>query len=95
MKGATLLTNFSDSGSARSFEAIESSLTAIWMEVLNLSEINPTVPFLDLGGDSLTAMLCISRIRNHFGIELTIEDFLMSESTLRDTTRIIKDMDSQ
>jgi acyl carrier protein len=60
----------------------EQKLTEIWQDVLELSTVNVDQEFLDLGGDSLTAMMCISRTRKLFGVELSIEDFFMEHSTI-------------
>jgi len=62
--------------------AIEQNITAIWQEVLELPEISKEVPFMDLGGDSLSAMACIARMRDLLNVEFTIEDFFLENSTV-------------
>lgn len=56
---------------------IELHLAAIWREVLGAKSISSQDMFLDLGGDSLSAIHCISRIRSAFGVELTLEDLCL------------------
>jgi len=61
--------------------AADEKLKEIFAEVLRLDRVNSDDIFLDLGGDSLSAILCISRIRAAFGVELFIEDFFSDDST--------------
>jgi acyl carrier protein len=62
------------------------ALIQIWSEVLEVDSPEPNSSFLDLGGDSLAAMLCISRLRNSFGVEFTLDDFFLTDSTLVEFT---------
>lgn len=73
----------------RSGNSTEQRVRAIWEEVLEIPGISNDVQFLELGGDSLSAMLCISRMRKLLNVEFTIEDFFMESSTLSDFTKII------
>ena len=50
----------------------EEILVGIWMEVLNLSEVGILDNFFMLGGDSIQATQLISRVRDTFGIELSL-----------------------
>lgn len=56
-------------------------LTKIWTDVLQ-AQVTAYETFLDLGGDSLTAMSCIVLTRTAFGIEFTVGDFLIEDSTV-------------
>jgi acyl carrier protein len=60
----------------------ELKLVDIWQAVLGITAIRVTDEFLDLGGDSLSAMMCISRVRREFDCELTIEDFFLDDATI-------------
>jgi acyl carrier protein len=60
----------------------QAKLIQIWMEVLQVSRVGPHDNFLDLGGDSLSAMLCISRIQDSFGIEFDLEEFFLDQATV-------------
>jgi amino acid adenylation domain-containing protein len=58
----------------------ESTLTAIWMDVLQLGRIGIDDRFLDLGGDSLRATQILGRTMNSFGIELSVSDLIRTET---------------
>jgi amino acid adenylation domain-containing protein len=58
----------------------ESTLTAIWMEVLQLERIGINDRFLDLGGDSLRATQILGRTMRSFSIELSIGDLIQTET---------------
>jgi surfactin/lichenysin synthetase A len=60
----------------------EKEILLIWRDVLRRREIDLHETFLDLGGDSLSAMLCMSRLRKIFGIELQLEDFFLDNATI-------------
>lgn len=70
---------------------IEETLLAIWRDALPESgeEISRDKPFVDLGGDSISAMTCISRIRTKYSMEFDILDFFMDESTISDFAKSI------
>ena len=68
---------------------MEVRLIAIWTEVLSIETVTLTDNFFALGGNSISAMLCINRIRNVFGVECSIEDFFMTESTIRDFAKLV------
>jgi|HubBroStandDraft_6_1064221.scaffolds.fasta_scaffold2645383_1 hypothetical protein len=59
----------------------------VWRGVLDLEGDFPpkTSSFLDLGGDSISAILCVSRLRNTFGPDLDIDlsDFFHDHSTIQ------------
>ena len=61
---------------------IEEKLTRIWQELLVCKEIGLDDDFVDLGGDSLSAMLCISRIRTEFHVNVPIDEFFMDQATI-------------
>jgi len=64
---------------AHSFaDEISHSLSRIWAELLGIDEelINAKAHFLRLGGHSLLAVQAIARIRNTFGIALSLREFL-------------------
>ena len=52
---------------------VEKGLSALWAELLGLAEVGVNDTFTDLGGHSLLAAQLTSRIRESFGIPMTIE----------------------
>jgi acyl carrier protein len=58
----------------------ESTLRAIWMDVLQLGRIGIDDRFLDLGGDSLRATQILARALTSFGIELSISDVIRADT---------------
>jgi amino acid adenylation domain-containing protein len=50
----------------------EEKLATLWSEVLRFSPIGVHDNFFELGGHSLMAIQVISRVRNHFGVELPL-----------------------
>jgi acyl-CoA synthetase (AMP-forming)/AMP-acid ligase II/acyl carrier protein len=63
-KGATI-----ESGS------LATALSQIWKDVLGIDHVAPTDGFLELGGDSIQAMMIISRVRATLGVNLPITAF--------------------
>jgi acyl carrier protein len=59
-------------------------LREIWESVLQVKNVDISNCFVDLGGDSLAAMSCISRVQKEFGIEFTIWDFYTETSSISD-----------
>jgi acyl carrier protein len=60
----------------------EQKLVAIWLDVLQIPAVRTRDQFIDLGGDSMAAMLCLSRLRTVFGVEVGFEDFFGDEATI-------------
>ena len=50
----------------------EEKMAGLWSEVLRFSPIGIHDNFFELGGHSLMAIQVISRVRNHFGVELPL-----------------------
>lgn len=59
----------------------EETLTEIWQEVLHLEKVGVTDNFFDLGGHSLLATQVVSRVREHFNVELALSA-LFEEPTI-------------
>ena len=51
-------------------DAREAALAAVWAHVLGRDVVGPDDDFLELGGDSLSAILLVSDVRDVFGVEL-------------------------
>jgi yersiniabactin nonribosomal peptide synthetase len=67
----------------------EIRLLAIWKELFQLDNLMVTDSFFDLGGDSISAILCINKIRASFGVEFTLEDFFMTDATISEFALLI------
>lgn len=65
-----------------SYDAVETEVKDIWAKALRVSDISVREDFFQLGGDSLAAMVCISRMKSAFGVEFSIEDFFGDEATV-------------
>lgn len=58
----------------------EKAMAKIWTEILNISPIGRKDSFLELGGDSLTAIQVITRIKDKFKVSLSYTDFLRAKT---------------
>ena len=67
---------------------IESSLGALWGEVLELPKVGVTHSFVDLGGDSLKAIRVLSRVYQTFGVETKLQE-LFPGGTVRGLARTL------
>jgi acyl carrier protein len=65
------------------------TLVNILKEVCAIDEVSLDDSFLDLGGDSLSAMLCVVRIRETFGVDISLEDFFFDDSTVEGLASLI------
>ena len=80
------------------YSTTELKVAHVWMAVLDLEDEFPSITrsFADLGGDSVAALLCISRLRNVFGpdLDVDISDFFQDESTIKNFARSIEQCNS-
>jgi mycobactin peptide synthetase MbtE len=58
----------------------EVAIAAIWSEVLGRSRVGADDNFLDLGGDSMTAVYLLDLTNERLGQELTLDDLFSSPS---------------
>lgn len=75
-------------------DATVGRLLAIWRDVLANDTCKADDDFLDAGGDSLAAMLCIARIHSEFGVELDLENFFIEPATPRNLGKLIDEAES-
>jgi acyl carrier protein len=73
---------------------IESSVAAIWADVLGITLVGRTDNFFDLGGHSLLAVQVVSRIRQVFQIELPLRTFFAFPTVSEIATVIASQHDS-
>ncbi|MBW4619918.1 MAG: amino acid adenylation domain-containing protein [Cyanosarcina radialis HA8281-LM2] len=67
---------------------LEASLVEIWTEVLEIDRVGIYDNFFELGGHSLLSVQIVSRIRDTFGIELSLRS-LFEANTIADLAAII------
>jgi acyl-coenzyme A synthetase/AMP-(fatty) acid ligase/acyl carrier protein len=60
---------------------VEQAVAGIWRELLGHDQFGAHDGFLAAGGDSLLAMRVLTRVRQQFGVEIALQDFL-SEPTV-------------
>ncbi|MGS0897509.1 amino acid adenylation domain-containing protein, partial [Burkholderia stagnalis] len=70
-------------------EGTEASLARIWEAVLQVDRVGRHDNFFELGGNSLLAMSLISRMRQVFGVEVSLRDFFTA-STLDGVARTVE-----
>ena len=77
---------------ARGFESprteTEKALAAIWSEMLDVENVGVADDFFDLGGQSLTAIRTVSRIRDTFAVDLSLRN-VFEQPTLGGLAEII------
>ena len=69
----------------------ERELATLWSELLRTPNISAADNFFDLGGHSLLAVQLLLRVKERFGIELSIDDVYSGTLTLADLARNIED----
>jgi amino acid adenylation domain-containing protein len=67
----------------------EEKMAILWSEVLHFSPIGVHDNFFELGGHSLMAIQVISRVRNHFGVEVALKT-LFENPTVADLCAAIE-----
>ncbi|NEO45896.1 MAG: amino acid adenylation domain-containing protein [Moorea sp. SIO4A3] len=67
----------------------QKALAEIWVEVLGIDKVGIHDNFFDLGGHSLLATQVVSRVRNIFGIELTLKR-LFESPTIADIAKSLE-----
>jgi len=70
-------------------DSVEEKLVEIWSEILQHKPIGIEDRFFELGGHSLSTTQVISRIRSHFGAEISFREFF-DEPTITNLARRIR-----
>ncbi len=73
---------------------VEQTLTNIWAEFLPVTKISIHDNFFDLGGNSLSVVQIVSRIREAFEVDIPIKN-LFEEPTIINLAKIIENSDSR
>jgi acyl carrier protein len=69
---------------------VTEQMRTIWSESLNGVTVQERDHFVELGGDSIAAAMCVARIRHVFGVDVGVGTLLlegMTVSTLVDDVR--------
>ncbi|MCW2144554.1 amino acid adenylation domain-containing protein, partial [Actinoplanes cyaneus] len=72
--------DFSDVGGRAPATATEEILCGLFAEILGIDAVPADASFFDLGGDSLSAMRLIARVRRVFSVELSIGELFTAPS---------------
>jgi amino acid adenylation domain-containing protein len=67
---------------------VETAISAIWTDLLDLSRIGVTHRFVELGGNSLTAIRMLARIARDLGVEVKLEE-VFPRGTVREVAALI------
>jgi amino acid adenylation domain-containing protein len=70
--------------------SIERVIADVWAEVLKVREVGAEDNFFALGGDSLLAIQCVSRLRDKIAIRLTLTDFF-ENGTVGELAALVRD----
>ena len=68
---------------------VEEAVAAVWTQVLRIGRVGVHDRFLDLGGDSLLAMMLLSRIRESLQLEISLTEFF-DAPTVADQARLVE-----
>jgi len=70
--------------------ALERDLAALWAELLNVSAVGVHSNFFEMGGHSLLAVQLLSRVRQIYGVELSLEVVYSGEFTVAELAKAIE-----
>jgi acyl-CoA synthetase (AMP-forming)/AMP-acid ligase II/acyl carrier protein len=70
--------------------SIERVIADIWAEVLKVPRVGADDNFFALGGDSLMAIQCVSRLRDKIAVRLTLTDFF-ENATVAEQAALIRE----
>ncbi len=69
---------------------LEIRIAALWSELLGVEPVGAEENFFDLGGHSLLAIQLLSRIRQEFGADLTIDVVYAGDLTVAELARLVE-----
>lgn len=76
-------------GSAPPTSPVECDIAAVWSEVLDLPGMGRRDNFFAIGGNSLTAIQVMTRLKNRFGVRISVRDFF-AEATIEGLAALIE-----
>ncbi|HYM78066.1 MAG TPA: amino acid adenylation domain-containing protein [Candidatus Dormibacteraeota bacterium] len=81
---------------------VETAVAQMWMELLNLPDVRSSDNFFALGGDSISSVRFLNRVRERFHIELSLREFFgaaelenVAEAIQRIVVERVSGMDEQ
>jgi acyl carrier protein len=69
--------------------AIEQTVTRIWRDLLSTPAGAQGTSFLELGGESISAVRIVSRVGEALGVEVDVADLFDEDPTLADFIRMV------
>jgi amino acid adenylation domain-containing protein len=78
-----------EGGSLQSAASIEQIIATAWAEVLNLPAVDTQTNFFALGGHSLIAIQCLSKLRAKLPVVLSLSEFF-EHSTVAEQARFVR-----
>jgi len=69
---------------------LESALSELWVELLNLTAVGIHDNFFELGGHSLLAVQLLSRVRQIYGVDLSLEVVYSGEFTVAELAKAVE-----
>ena len=76
--------------SIRRARPLERDLAEFWAELLNVTAVGIHDNFFDLGGHSLLAVQLLSRVRQIYGVELSLEVVYSGEFTVAELAKAVE-----
>ena len=70
---------------------VETKLTELWQETLNIDEIGVHDNFFDMGGDSLIATLLVDQLSEVFGVNVSLAA-LINAPTVAEMALVIAEL---
>jgi acyl carrier protein len=67
---------------------METTLAALWAEVLGADQVGADDDFFDLGGNSLVAVQLIAQVRNRLGVKLPMQTLFEGATVARMAARV-------
>jgi len=69
---------------------LERDLAALWAELLHVTAVGVHDNFFEMGGHSLLAVQLLSRVRQIYGVELSLEVVYSGEVTVAELAKAIE-----
>ena len=79
----------SSGSGAKPSTSIEDELSSIWKATLRRENVGMDDNFLDIGGDSISAMMTLNRIERRYGTKLKFAEFFQ-HATIRQLAKIVR-----